>query len=70
MISEEFSNNFVKITFLGGLNEIGKNMMVFEDKDSAFILDSGFKFPESEMYGVEYVIPNLSYIEKIKDKLK
>jgi Predicted hydrolase of the metallo-beta-lactamase superfamily len=67
---EEFSNNFVKITFLGGLNEIGKNMMVFEDKDSAFILDSGFKFPEGEMYGVEYVIPNLSYIEKIKDKLK
>jgi ribonuclease J len=67
---EELSNNFVKITFLGGLNEIGKNMMVFEDKDSAFILDSGFKFPEGEMYGVEYVIPNLSYIEKIKDKLK
>ena len=64
-----YDEKYVKITFLGGLNEIGKNMMVFEDESSAFILDSGFKFPESDMFGVEYVIPNLSYIEKIKDKL-
>lgn len=71
MSSEDIYNEkYVKITFLGGLNEIGKNMMVFEDDDSAFILDSGFKFPESDMYGVEYVIPNLTYIEKIKEKLK
>jgi len=70
MNSKELSNNFVKITFLGGLNEIGKNMMVFEDNETAFILDAGFKFPEIEMYGVEYVIPNLSYIEQIKNKLK
>ncbi len=64
-----YSEKHVKITFLGGLNEIGKNMMVFEDDETAFILDSGFKFPEGDMYGVEYVIPNLSYIEKIKNKI-
>ena len=62
--------NPVKITFLGGLGEIGKNMTVFEDRDSAFILDAGFKFPEAEMYGVEQVIPDMGYIEIIKDKLK
>ena len=62
--------NPVKITFLGGLGEIGKNMTVFEDRDSAFILDAGFKFPEAEMYGVEQVIPDMGYIETIKDKLK
>lgn len=70
MSSEPLSNNFVKITFLGGLNEIGKNMTVFEDSATAFIFDAGFKFPEIEMYGVEYVIPNLTYIDKIKNKLK
>ena len=68
-LKNSYDEKYVKITFLGGLNEIGKNMMVFEDESSAFILDSGFKFPESDMFGVEYVIPNLSYIEKIKDKL-
>lgn len=71
MNSKDLSNEkYIKITFLGGLNEIGKNMMVFEDETTAFILDSGFKFPESDMLGVEYVIPNLSYLEKIKDKLQ
>ncbi len=68
-LKNSYDEKYVKITFLGGLNEIGKNMMVFEDESSAFILDSGFKFPESDMFGVEYVIPNLSYVEKIKDKL-
>ncbi|HQN48978.1 MAG TPA: hypothetical protein PL104_05940, partial [Caldisericia bacterium] len=60
-LKNSYDEKYVKITFLGGLNEIGKNMMVFEDESSAFILDSGFKFPESDMFGVEYVIPNLSY---------
>lgn len=69
ILKNYYEDKFVKITFLGGLNEIGKNMMVFEDDESAFILDSGFKFPESDMYGVEYVIPNLTYIERIKSKL-
>jgi ribonuclease J len=51
---------------LGGLDEVGKNMMVFEYENDIVIVDIGFQFPEEGMFGVDYVIPDISYL---KDKL-
>ena len=56
----------LKIIPLGGLGEIGLNMMVFEYGDSAFIVDAGLMFPEDYMLGIDYVIPDMNYIKKIK----
>ncbi len=63
-------DNGVLITLLGGLGEIGKNMTVVEWEDKAVIIDAGFKFPDADLPGVDKVIPDLSYIEKIASKIK
>ncbi len=59
----------IKITPLGGLGEIGGNFLVMETDTSAFILDIGMSFPSEDMHGVDILIPDFSYIEKIKDKI-
>jgi ribonuclease J len=59
----------LKIIPLGGLGEIGLNMMVFEYDDTIVIIDSGLMFPEDYMLGVDYVIPDMDYIRKNKDKV-
>ena len=60
----------VRIIPLGGLNEIGKNMTVFECEDDAVIVDCGLCFPDSDMLGVDLVIPDFSYLEKIASKVR
>ncbi len=60
----------VKITFLGGLNEIGKNMTLFECNNDMFLLDCGMAFPDGEMLGVDMVIPDFTYIERNREKIK
>ena len=60
----------VKIAFLGGLNEVGKNMTIYEYKDEMFLVDCGLAFPDPEMLGVDLVIPDFSYVEKNADKIK
>jgi ribonuclease J len=59
----------VKIIPLGGLGEIGLNMMVFESGDSGIVLDAGLMFPEDHMLGVDFVIPDLSYIRANKSRI-
>jgi ribonuclease J len=59
----------LKIIPLGGLGEIGLNMMVFEYDDSAFIIDAGLMFPEDYMLGIDYVIPDMNYIRQIKSNI-
>lgn len=54
---------------MGGLGEIGLNMMVFESDGSSFIVDAGLMFPEDYMLGVDYVIPDMSYIKANKSKI-
>ncbi len=58
----------LKIVPLGGLGEIGLNMMVFEYQDSAFVIDAGLMFPEDYMLGVDYVIPDMDYIRQNRSK--
>lgn len=63
-------NGGVKIAFLGGINEIGKNLTLFEYNDDIIILDCGMSFPDADMPGIDYVIPDFSYIERNSDKIK
>lgn len=60
----------IKIAFLGGLNEIGKNITVFECCGDMFILDCGMAFPDGEMLGVDLVLPDFSYVEENIDRIK
>ena len=60
----------IKIAFLGGLNEIGKNLTVFECNDDIVILDCGMAFPDGDMLGVDLVIPDFTYLEQNKDRVK
>ena len=59
----------LKVIPIGGLNEIGKNMTVLEYKDQILVIDCGLSFPEDEMYGIDVVIPDFSYLEKNANKI-
>ncbi|MDO5557922.1 MAG: ribonuclease J [Clostridia bacterium] len=65
-----FKETPVKIIPLGGLEEIGKNMTLIEYEDEIIIVDSGLEFPEDDMLGVDMVIPDMTYIECNKQKIK
>ncbi len=60
----------IKISFLGGLNEIGKNITMFECEGDIILLDCGMAFPDGDMLGVDLVIPDFTYIEQNIDKVK
>ncbi|SHJ57477.1 ribonuclease J [Clostridium cavendishii DSM 21758] len=60
----------VKIIPLGGLNEIGKNITAIEYKEDIVVIDCGLKFPEEDMFGIDIVIPDVSYLLKNKDKVR
>ena len=60
----------LKIIPLGGLNEIGKNMTVLEYGKDMIVVDCGLGFPEDEMYGVDLVIPDVTYLVKNANKMR
>lgn len=60
----------IKIMFLGGLNEIGKNLTLFEYNDEIIILDCGMSFPDADMPGIDYVLPDITYIERNRERVK
>ena len=64
------SNEFVKVIPLGGLGEIGKNITVIEYDSEIIVIDCGIAFPDEEMYGVDAVIPDISYLLENCEKVK
>lgn len=60
----------IKITPLGGLHEIGKNMTVFEYGSDLIILDCGLAFPDDDMLGIDMVIPDVTYLQKHKSRIR
>ena len=61
--------NWVDLTFLGGLGEIGLNMMTLETDDYLVVVDAGLMFPEDQMLGIDIVIPDFSYLRERRDKV-
>ncbi|MDR0356864.1 MAG: ribonuclease J [Clostridiales Family XIII bacterium] len=64
------AKNALKIIPLGGLNEIGKNITALEFGDHILVVDCGMSFPEDEMFGIDIVIPDFSYLEQNSRKVK
>ncbi len=60
----------IKIISLGGLNEIGKNLTVYECSNDIFIIDCGLSFPDDDMLGIDLVLPDFTYLEKNADKIR
>ncbi len=65
-----FKKEKLKIIPLGGIQEIGKNITVFEYEDDIVIVDCGLAFPEDDMLGIDLVIPDFSYLEKNQEKIR
>lgn len=64
------ANKKLKVAFLGGVGEIGKNMTVLECGDDAIVIDAGLSFPTDDMPGIDLVIPDFSYLTEIKGKIR
>ena len=62
-------NPMLKVIPIGGLNEIGKNLTLLEYQDEILIIDCGLSFPEDEMYGIDIVIPDFSYLIANRSKI-
>ena len=62
--------NGTKIVVLGGLGEVGKNMYCVMHNDAIVIIDTGVSFPESELMGVDYVLPDFTFLKQNEDKIK
>ena len=66
----DFMAEKLKIISLGGLNEIGKNLTVYEYGGDIIVVDVGMGFPDDDMYGIDVVIPDFTYLIKNKDKIR
>src|SRR5215218_2873571 len=70
MVIRMVDDGSLRVVPLGGLGEIGKNMLVFETADDIVVVDCGLMFPEEEMLGVDLVVPDVSYLEERQEKVR
>ncbi|PIR55338.1 ribonuclease J [Candidatus Peregrinibacteria bacterium CG10_big_fil_rev_8_21_14_0_10_36_19] len=63
-------NGQIKIIPLGGLNEVGKNMTVMEYEEDIIVIDAGFQFPGEELPGIDYIVPDINYLERNKKRIR
>jgi len=68
--SSNFSKQTLRVIPIGGLEEIGRNMTAFEYGNDIVVVDMGLMFPEEEMMGIDYIIPNPDYLKKNKKKIR
>ena len=67
---EENRDEPLRWAALGGLEEVGRNMTFFEYRNEIIVIDVGFQFPEEETPGIDYIIPNVAYLEERKQNIK
>ena len=70
VLEKKQDNDYVKVIVLGGLEEVGRNMTLIECNKEIVIIDMGLQFPEEDMPGIDYIIPNVSYLKDKKDWIK
>ena len=67
---ENIKPNGTKIVVLGGLGEVGKNMYCIMHDNNIVIIDAGVSFPESELLGIDYVLPDFTFLKENESKIK
>ena len=64
------SSETLRIIPLGGLGEVGRNLMVYEYGDDILVVDSGLMFPENDMLGIDYIIPDMTYLDQHREQVR
>jgi len=64
------SSKTLRLVPLGGLGEVGKNMMAIEYGDDILVVDTGIMFPENDMLGIDYIIPDISYLQNKSQRVR
>ena len=70
VFSQQSGANSLRVMVLGGLDEVGRNMTVLEYNKEIIIIDMGLQFPEEDMPGIDYIIPDVTYLKDKKDWIK
>ncbi len=70
VFERKYKNNILRVIVLGGLEEVGRNMTLIEYNKEIIIIDMGLQFPEEDMPGIDYIIPNIDYLRDKKDWIK